>query len=86
MKCRSWDGRTINFGGPEGVEIISSFPSGIELSRPPEMDVNRDEAERCLQIGVKAFRAGDHEKALRFFTKSNNMYPTAAAQQWIKQA
>lgn len=47
------------------------------------MDVNRDEAERCLQIGVSAYQQGDREKALRCFVKSNSMYPSRKAQQWI---
>ena len=49
------------------------------------MEVNRDEARRCLDIGIASFEAGDTAKAVRFFKKSQSMFPTDAAAQWIEK-
>ncbi|KAL4618183.1 hypothetical protein GN956_G20971 [Arapaima gigas] len=43
------------------------------------MEGNRDEAEKCIQIASRAMEAGDKEKALRFLSKAEKLYPTAKA-------
>ncbi|XP_038128533.1 dnaJ homolog subfamily B member 12b [Cyprinodon tularosa] len=44
------------------------------------MEVNRDEAERCIDIAAAAFRSHQLEKALRFLDKAQRLYPTEKAQ------
>ncbi|KAG6619378.1 DnaJ subfamily B protein [Phytophthora cinnamomi] len=39
------------------------------------MEMNRGEAEKCLEIGKRHLRAGNWEKAIKFFDKSHRMYP-----------
>ncbi|GMF15882.1 unnamed protein product [Phytophthora lilii] len=39
------------------------------------MEMNRGEAEKCLEIGKKHLRLGNWEKAIKFFDKSHRMYP-----------
>uniref|UniRef100_A0A8C9V4V4 DnaJ homolog subfamily B member 14 n=1 Tax=Scleropages formosus TaxID=113540 RepID=A0A8C9V4V4_SCLFO len=43
------------------------------------MEGNRDEAEKCIQIASKFMEAGDKEKAVRFLSKAEKLYPTAKA-------
>ncbi|KAM4526770.1 dnaJ homolog subfamily B member 12b [Fundulus diaphanus] len=44
------------------------------------MEVNRDEAERCIDIAAAAFRSRQPEKALRFLEKAQRLFPTEKAQ------
>ncbi|XP_078660585.1 dnaJ homolog subfamily B member 12-like isoform X1 [Branchiostoma floridae x Branchiostoma belcheri] len=44
------------------------------------MEVNRDEAERCIDIAEKYIRAGDREKAVKFLYKAEKLYPSQKAQ------
>jgi hypothetical protein len=37
--------------------------------------MNKDEAEKCLELGRKFLRAGDHGKAIKFLDKSLRLYP-----------
>lgn len=39
------------------------------------MEMNRGEAEKCLEIGKRHLRLGNWEKAVKFFDKSHRMYP-----------
>uniref|UniRef100_A0A7S1BJR3 J domain-containing protein n=2 Tax=Corethron hystrix TaxID=216773 RepID=A0A7S1BJR3_9STRA len=39
------------------------------------MEVNRDEAERCREIAIRALRSGDKPRARKFLQKSLNLYP-----------
>ncbi|KAE9037324.1 hypothetical protein PR003_g7314 [Phytophthora rubi] len=39
------------------------------------MEMNKGEAEKCLEIGKRHLRAGNWEKAIKFFDKSHRMYP-----------
>ncbi|ETL81249.1 hypothetical protein L917_18389 [Phytophthora nicotianae] len=39
------------------------------------MEMNKGEAEKCLEIGKKHLRLGNWEKAIKFFEKSHRMYP-----------
>ncbi|KAM8889479.1 dnaJ homolog subfamily B member 12b isoform 1-T2 [Synchiropus picturatus] len=43
------------------------------------MEVNRDEAERCIDIATAAFGRGESEKALRFLEKAQRLFPTEKA-------
>ncbi|KAJ7327101.1 hypothetical protein JRQ81_016860 [Phrynocephalus forsythii] len=43
------------------------------------MEGNRDEAERCLGIARQALEAGHRERAVRFLTKAQKLYPTDTA-------
>ncbi|KAM6972389.1 dnaJ homolog subfamily B member 14 [Aplochiton taeniatus] len=43
------------------------------------MEGNRDEAEKCINIASKALEAGDKEKALKFLSKAEKLYPTDKA-------
>ena len=43
------------------------------------MEVNKDEAERCIELAEQAFKAGDRAKAVRFLTKAEKLYPTDKA-------
>lgn len=36
---------------------------------------NRDEAEKCVELGRKFLRAGDYPKAIKFLDKSLRLYP-----------
>ncbi|GAQ78316.1 DnaJ heat shock family protein [Klebsormidium nitens] len=40
------------------------------------MDGNKDDAERCADIGEAAFRKGDFNKALKFLGKAQKLYPS----------
>ena len=44
------------------------------------MEMNKGEAEKCLEIGKKFLRLGDWEKAIKFFDKSHRMYPLAGVE------
>lgn len=43
------------------------------------MEGNRDEADKCINIALKALEAGDKEKALKFLKKAEKLYPTDRA-------
>uniref|UniRef100_A0A3Q3WZQ4 J domain-containing protein n=1 Tax=Mola mola TaxID=94237 RepID=A0A3Q3WZQ4_MOLML len=43
------------------------------------MDVNRDEAERCIDIATAALSEGQPEKAQRFLVKAQRLFPTEKA-------
>jgi len=49
------------------------------------MEVNKDEALRCLQISKRHFNDGNYEKALKFAKKSLSLYETPQGQQWLKE-
>eukprot|EP00644_Phytophthora_capsici_P018534 jgi/Phyca11/576887/estExt2_Genewise1.C_PHYCAscaffold_970066 len=44
------------------------------------MEMNKGEAEKCLEIGKKHLRVGNWEKAIKFFDKSHRMYPLAGVE------
>ncbi|KAL7687382.1 putative DnaJ domain, tetratricopeptide-like helical domain superfamily [Plasmopara halstedii] len=44
------------------------------------MEMNKGEAEKCLEIGKKHLRLGNWEKAIKFFDKSHRMYPLAGVE------
>ena len=43
------------------------------------MDGNKDDAEKCIQIALKALSAGDKEKTRRFLLKAQKLYPSKKA-------
>jgi len=49
------------------------------------MEVNKDEALRCLQISKKHLNEGNYEKALKFAKKSLSLYETPQGQEWLKE-
>lgn len=51
--------------------VLKSTPS----IPPPGYQMNKDEAEKCLELGRKFLRAGDHAKAIKFLDKSLRLYP-----------
>lgn len=44
------------------------------------MEVNRDEAERCIEIAIGALENARPEKARRFLEKAQRLFPTRRAQ------
>ncbi|CAG5905058.1 unnamed protein product [Menidia menidia] len=44
------------------------------------MEVNRDEAERCIDIAIAALNGHQLEKALRFLEKAQRLFPTDKAE------
>ncbi|KAJ1959108.1 Chaperone protein dnaJ [Dipsacomyces acuminosporus] len=49
------------------------------------MEVNRDEAQRALEIAQRKWSAGDKLGALRLARKSNSLFPTAEAQKLVSK-
>jgi DnaJ family protein B protein 12 len=48
------------------------------------MEVNKDEAERCLDISKKKWREGSKETSFRFAKKSIALFKTDEAEAWLK--
>lgn len=44
------------------------------------MEMNKEEAEKCREIGKKHLRLGNYEKAVKFFDKSHRMFPLAGVE------
>lgn len=43
------------------------------------MEVNKDEAERCIQIAIDAFNNGNIDRSEKFLRKAENLFPTQRA-------
>lgn len=43
------------------------------------MEVNKDEAERCIQIAIDALKSGNVERSEKFLRKAENLFPTQRA-------
>lgn len=43
------------------------------------MEVNKDEAERCIELAEKYIKASNREKAEKFLHKAERLYPTDRA-------
>lgn len=41
------------------------------------MESNKDEAERCISIALKAIQSNQPDRALRFLEKAQRLYPTS---------
>ncbi|XP_072138748.1 dnaJ homolog subfamily B member 12a [Mobula birostris] len=48
------------------------------------MEGNRDEAERCTEIGLNALKRGNREEALKFLRKAQKLYPTDKVKELIE--
>lgn len=48
------------------------------------MEVNRDEAERCIDIATAALSCCQTEKARKFLEKAQRLFPTAKAKGQFK--
>ncbi|XP_077133895.1 dnaJ homolog subfamily B member 14 [Ranitomeya variabilis] len=49
------------------------------------MEGNKDEADRCLQIGKAALLVGDREKGRRFLSKAERLYPSTEARELLER-
>lgn len=43
------------------------------------MDGNKDEAQRCINIALKAAKGGDLQRAEKFLRKADTLYPSQRA-------
>lgn len=50
------------------------------------MEVNKEQAERCRDIGAEALRSGNYERAVKFLTKSQQLHPLPGVQALLSQA
>jgi DnaJ domain len=48
--------------------------------------VNKDEAEKCRDIAVRALKQGQHDRAIKFFQKSLSLYPLPGVEAMLAQA
>jgi DnaJ homolog subfamily B member 12 len=46
--------------------------------------MNRDEAQRCIELGISALKSNDIDKALRLFQKSLSLFPTEEAERYLR--
>lgn len=60
--------------------IYRTDRTGVQLLRvDAKMEVNKDEAQRCIDIALLAFKAGNLDKARKFVDKSKRLFPMKAA-------
>ena len=50
------------------------------------MEVNKEEAARCRDLGAEALRSGDNDRAHRMFAKSLHLYPLPGVKALLVQA
>lgn len=50
------------------------------------MEVNKDEAERCRDMGASALRTGNYNRSVKLFRKSLNLYPLPGVKALLEQA
>lgn len=48
--------------------------------------MNKDEAAKCRDIGARALRQGQHDRAIKFLKKSLSMYPLPGVEALLAQA
>ncbi|XP_017339476.1 dnaJ homolog subfamily B member 12b [Ictalurus punctatus] len=48
------------------------------------MEVNKDEAERCIDIAIKAIKSNEADKAKRFLEKAQRLFPTEKAHELLE--
>jgi len=48
------------------------------------MEVNKDEAERCIELAEKFILEGKFDKAVRFLNKAEKLYPSPRAKGKLK--
>lgn len=44
------------------------------------MDGNKDEAQKCVALGEKYLAEGKYDKAEKFLTKAQKLFPTSKAE------
>lgn len=44
------------------------------------MEGNKDEAERCVELGEKYMAEGKYDKAEKFLSKAQKLFPTSKAE------
>uniref|UniRef100_A0A182Q514 J domain-containing protein n=1 Tax=Anopheles farauti TaxID=69004 RepID=A0A182Q514_9DIPT len=49
------------------------------------MEVNKDEAKRCIELAAAALKVGNLEKAEKLLKKSQNLYPLAQAEELLRR-
>eukprot|EP01083_Nonionella_stella_P243779 849141_1 len=49
-------------------------------------EVNKEQAERCRDIGAEALRSGDISKSIKFLTKSQQLHPLPGVSALLRQA
>ncbi|XP_053679797.1 dnaJ homolog subfamily B member 14-like [Anopheles nili] len=49
------------------------------------MEVNKDEAKRCIELAAAALKAGNIAKAEKLLKKSQNLFPLAQAEELLKR-
>ena len=50
------------------------------------MEANKEQAEVCCKMAIKALNSGDLDKSIRLFNKSISMYPTSEARKYLQKA
>eukprot|EP00529_Nitzschia_sp_RCC80_P042813 CAMPEP_0113492596 /NCGR_PEP_ID=MMETSP0014_2-20120614/28160_1 /TAXON_ID=2857 /ORGANISM="Nitzschia sp." /LENGTH=53 /DNA_ID=CAMNT_0000386437 /DNA_START=317 /DNA_END=474 /DNA_ORIENTATION=+ /assembly_acc=CAM_ASM_000159 len=50
------------------------------------MEVNKESAEQCLEIGAKALKNKDYARAIKFLKKSLALYPLPGAEALLASA
>lgn len=50
------------------------------------MEVNKEEAARCRDIGASALRSNNYTRAIKMFTKSLHLYPLPGVKVLLEQA
>mmetsp|Transcript_24875 Transcript_24875/g.30572 ORF Transcript_24875/g.30572 Transcript_24875/m.30572 type:complete len:444 (-) Transcript_24875:46-1377(-) len=50
------------------------------------MEVNKEQAERCRDIAAEAYKTGQYSKAVKFFTKSQKLYPLPGVSALLSQS
>lgn len=56
--------------------FASPASPSLVLRSGSAMESNKDEAERCISIALKAIQSNQPDRALRFLDKAQRLYPT----------
>ncbi|XP_028331883.1 dnaJ homolog subfamily B member 12b [Gouania willdenowi] len=59
--------------------LVVTSSSSVFIQAAAAMEVNRDEAERCIDIATAALTENQPEKAQRFLEKAQRLFPTEKA-------
>ena len=72
-------GYSIDFGRLANRKLARPSPHHLSLFHPVIMEVNRDEALRCVEIGRRHLNSGNYDSARKFVGKSISLFPTPEA-------
>uniref|UniRef100_A0A671QQB0 DnaJ homolog subfamily B member 12-like n=2 Tax=Sinocyclocheilus anshuiensis TaxID=1608454 RepID=A0A671QQB0_9TELE len=64
-------------------QLRSPHRRGVSPPHSSAMEVNRDEAERCIEIAIGALEDAQPEKARRFLEKAQRLFPTRRARELL---